>query len=180
MKANKSSSEGAKLALSESEAQEYLDLNLDVKAAYLAKPKSDTRSLVEFASDHYFAFSAIEGRPRSVKEYVDCNPDVGYGFRDPKVNTNIDEAKTNIRAFVAKHFQAVVQPVPVSSRKIRTFGCMDLEKYVLCYGDVFRSCSKVINGDPYVIEAARKCVLNHYNEFGKKEGRDGIKGCTPP
>ena len=165
--------------LTEAQAQEYLNLNLDVKKAFETKPASDPRTKIQYASQHYHERSESEGRPRSVQEYLDCNPDVAYGFNDPSVNTNTDEAKTNITAFVAKHFQVLIQPiVPVSSRNFKTFGCINLEQYLTCYSDVKRHCSNVSNGDRDFTNAMKKCAFNHYRDHGKTEGRTGTNSCN--
>lgn len=172
--ANYSNSSAATVAasLTDAQAEEYLNLNLDVKAAYEKKAATDNRSKAQYASDHYRDFSEAEGRPRSVKEYLDCNPDVGYGFNDPAVNTNLDAAKTDLTAFVAKHFQYLIQPiVPVSSRNFKTFGCIDLEKYLMCNPDVKKHCTEWSNGDRDFVNKSKICAFNHYRDNGKKEGR---------
>lgn len=164
--------------LTEAQATEYLNLNLDVKKAFETKPASDTRTLIQFASQHYHERSEAEGRPRSVKEYTDCNPDVGLGFKDPSINTNTDEAKTNLVSYVAKHFQYLIQPkMPVSSRNFKTFGCMDLDRYLACYKDVRNHCTAYTNGKSYVLEEMKTCAFNHYRDNGKREGRDGTSNC---
>ncbi len=158
--------------LTDGQAEEYLSLNLDVKKAFESKPASDKRSKTQFASQHYRDFSEAEGRPISVKEYLNCNPDVAYAFNDPAMNTNQDEAKTNIVAFVAKHFQYLIQPiVPVSSRNFKTHGCIDLEKYLACHADVKTFCSAQSNGDRDFLNKIKICAIGHYINNGKKEGR---------
>lgn len=159
-------------SLTDAQAEEYLNLNLDVKKAFETKSAKDTRGKTQFASDHYRDFAEAEGRPVSVKEYLNCNPDVAYAFNDPAMNTNQDEAKTNIVAFVAKHFQYLIQPiVPVSSRNFKTHGCIDVEKYLTCHEDVKKHCSSVANGDRDFVNQMKICAMNHYKASGQKEGR---------
>lgn len=158
--------------LSDAAAEEYLALNLDVKEAFEKKSAQDNRTKTQFASDHFRDFSEIEGRPISVKDYFNCNPDIRYGFYDPAVNTNQDEAKTDKVAFVAKHFKYVIQPImPVSARNFKTRGCIDLEKYFMCYEDVKAYCTSLSQGDRDSVNKALICAFNHYRDNGQKEGR---------
>lgn len=155
--------------LNSDQAWEYLNLNADVMAAYKNQTAMD---MVAFANHHYKNFFEREGRPRTVKEYLDCNPDVGYGFYDPKVNTNTDSAKTDLTEFVAKHFRTFVAPTPVAQRTHKTYGCMDLHEYVLCHTDVKTYCTNFAQGDRDPTNKILMCAYNHYRDNGKKEGRN--------